>query len=233
MAESYEPDDLALTRPPPTMGWRERLERLADATGSTPGRLAVGAAFVAAAVLGGLWLTRPPTEPPEIDLPFASTTAVASPVSSTTALPQHLVVHVAGAVAQPGVHELEAGARVIDAVDAAGGLAPQADGARINLAAPVADGERVYVPAVGEPAPPALSGAATSSGGEATASGPLDLNTATEAQLDELPGIGPATAAAIVQHRDRIGGFTSVDQLLDVRGIGEAKLEQLRPLVRV
>jgi competence protein ComEA len=142
------------------------------------------------------------------------------------------VVHVAGAVALPGVHDVAAGARVIDAVNAAGGLTPSADGARINLAAPVADGERVYVPAVGEPAPPAVAGPSGGAGSSAP-SGPLNLNTATADELDGLPGVGPATAAAIIEHRDRIGGFTSVDQLLDVRGIGEAKLEQLRPLVTV
>jgi competence protein ComEA len=232
VAESDGVDDHVLARPAPPMGWRDRLERLADATGSTPGRLVAGTAVVVVAVAGGLWLTRPPSEPPEVALPFASTTAAALVTTSTSALPEVLVVHVAGAVAQPGVHELVPGARVIDAVNAAGGLAPHADGARVNLAAPVADGERVYVPAVGEPAPPPLAGGAAVAGGTAP-TGPLDLNSATEAQLDDLPGVGPATAAAIVQHRDRIGGFTSVDQLLDVRGIGEAKLEQLRPLVRV
>lgn len=232
MAEPNELDDHVLPRPAPPLGWRERLERLADSTGSTPGRLAAGAAVLIAAVVGGLWLTRPPTQPPEVDLPFATTTAFAAAVSSTTDVPQHLVVHVAGAVLQPGVHELEPAARVIDAVNAAGGLAPQADGARINLAAPVADGERVYVPAAGEPTPPAVVGTAGSNGSAAPV-GPLDLNAATEAQLDELPGVGPATAAAIVEHRDRIGGFTSVDQLLDVRGIGDAKFDQLRPLVQV
>jgi competence protein ComEA len=146
-----------------------------------------------------------------------------------------LLVHVAGAVVVPGVHELAPGARVIDAIDAAGGLAPGADSARINLAAPVADGERVYVPVVGEQPPTAVVGAGGGAGGAGAVdgAGPVNLNTADAAALDTLPGVGPATAAAIVEHRERIGGFTSVDQLLDVRGIGEAKLEQLRSLVSV
>jgi competence protein ComEA len=201
------------------------VERLADASGTTPARLVGGGALAAAALVGGLWLTRPPAAPPEVSLPFAPTSSVPGPTTSSSL--DVVVVHVAGAVVTPGVHELEPGARVIDAIHAAGGLAPEADSARINLAAPVTDGERVYVPVVGEAMPTAPSGGSESAGG------PVDLNQADEAALDALPGVGPATASAIVEHRARIGRFTSVDQLLDVRGIGEAKLEQLRPLVTV
>lgn len=231
MAEPFDPDDEALSRPSPPIGWRERLDHLADATGSSPARLVGGTIAVAAVLVGGYWLTRPPAAPPETALPFATTVPVAAATTPSTTAPAELVIHVAGAVARPGVTRVAAGARVVDAVDAAGGLAPQADGSRVNLAAPVADGERVYIPAVGEAAPPPAAGV----GGAAAAepAGPINLNTATVDQLDELPGVGPATATAIVSHRDRVGGFTSVDQLLDVRGIGEAKLEQLRPLVTV
>jgi competence protein ComEA len=186
-----------------------------------------------AAVLLALWVTRPAPTPPEVDLPFASTTAATVPTSSTTAAPTEVVVHVAGAVVQPGVHRLAPGARVIDAIDAAGGLAPDADGGRVNLAAPLTDGERIYVPRVGEAAPPLAEPSTGSADGGAGDEGPVNLNTADAEALDALPGVGPTTAAAIIEHRERIGGFTSVDQLLDVRGIGEAKLEQLRPLVTV
>lgn len=223
-------DDAPLLRPRPPRTWRERVEQLADATGTTPGRLVVGALVVLAGLAGGWWLLRPPAPPPEAALPFASTTApgAASSSSSVAAL---LVVHVAGAVATPGLHELPPGSRVADAIAAAGGLAPDADGTRINLAAPVADGSRVYVLAAGEQEPPIAVGTGGTDG--PAPAGPLDLNTADAEALDELPGIGPATAAAILEHRERAGPFTSVEQLLDVPGIGDAKLEALRDLVTV
>jgi competence protein ComEA len=146
-----------------------------------------------------------------------------------------LLVHVVGAVQRPGVVEVRAGARVADAIDAAGGAKPSADLQRLNLAAPVSDGARVAVPAVGEGAPPldpsTITGAPTSGAG--TTEGPINLNTATEGQLDELPGVGPATAAAIVSDREANGPFATVDDLARVRGIGEAKLAALRDLVTV
>jgi competence protein ComEA len=226
--------DAALRRPPPPRSWRERLEQAADATGTTPARILIGGAAGAAALVAGVWLTRPPAAPAEVALPFASTTAAASPTTEP-AIADQVVVHVAGAVQQPGVHELAAGARVTDAIAAAGGLTADADGARLNLAARVADGERVYVLALGEDAPPPVAGSSPAAGpnGAGAAATPVDLNAADESTLDALPGVGPATAAAIVEHRSKIGRFTSVDQLLDVRGIGEAKLDALRDLVRV
>ncbi len=230
-----------LRRPAPPRSWRERIEQAADATGTTPLRIVVGGAAAVAVVLAVLWITRPPATPPEVSLPFASTTVSLAPPVSPSTTSGTIVVHVAGAVQHPGVHELAAGSRVIDAIDAAGGLTAEADGSRLNLAAPVVDGERVYVLRVGEEAAPVVVGgpsggspgssAGASAGGAGT--GPIDLNTADEAALDSLPGIGPATAAAIIDHRTTIGRFTSVDQLLDVRGIGEAKLEAIRDLVRV
>jgi competence protein ComEA len=219
-----------LARPAPPRSWRERAGDLADATGTTPARIAGGAAALVVAAVVALWLTRPAAPPPEVSLPFASTMASAvglAPTSSTA--PTELVVDVGGAVVRPGVLHLPAGSRVVDALEAAGGLTPEADGARVNRAAPLADGQQVYVPRAGEALP---SGVAAGSAPVAPV-GPLDLNTADEAALDALPGIGPSTAKAIVDHRREIGRFTSVDQLLDVRGIGEAKLEQLRPLVTV
>ena len=227
--------DGPLRRPLPPRSWRERLEGLADATGTSPVRIVAGGVAVTIGLLVGLWLLRPPAAPPEASLPFASTTVSLAPTSSTTTVPDVLVVHVAGAVAGPGIHELATGSRVADAIEAAGGLVPQADAARINLAAPVVDGERVYVLAVGEEAPPAAVGTtpAAPGAGPAPVAGPVNLNTADAAALDSLPGVGPATAAAILEHRAKVGAFASVDQLLDVPGIGEAKLEALRDLVTV
>ena len=160
----------------------------------------------------------------------------------TTAPPA--AVHVAGAVAHPGLYPLTVGARVDDVVRAAGGLRPDADVARLNLAAPVADGSRVYVPALGEPSPPAAvvaqGGAPPGRGGAAGApeprgggDGPLDLNAADADALEALPGVGPSTAAAIIAHRDEHGPFASVDALEDVPGIGPAKVAALRDHVRV
>jgi competence protein ComEA len=226
-------EDPALRRPSPPRTWRDRLEQLADATGTTPARILVGGAAAICAGLAALWLTRPPAAPPEVSLPFASTTVALAAASTTDTDATVVVVHVAGAVVAPGVHTLPAGSRVVDAIEAAGGLTAEADGSRINLAAPLTDGERVYVPKVGEVAPAPVAGASAGLGAGGPASGPVNLNDADEAALDALPGVGPATAAAIIEHRNQIGHFTSVDQLLDVRGIGEAKLEQLRPLVTV
>lgn len=147
-----------------------------------------------------------------------------------------LVVHVVGAVVAPGVQRLPAGSRVVDAVDAAGGAAPDADLGRVNLASPLSDGQQVYVLRVGEvppvPAPSTASGGpgetVGSGAGDTAASGPINVNTAPAAELEELPGVGPTTAQAIIDHREQHGPFASVDDLLDVRGIGEAKLEQIR-----
>lgn len=140
-----------------------------------------------------------------------------------------VVAHVAGAVARPGLYRLGGAPRIADALDAAGGPAPDADLDAVNLAAPVVDGERIYVPRKGEAQPPIAAGPSRGAGTTA----PLDLNTATAEQLEELPGVGPSTAAAIVAYRKENGRFRSVDELLEVRGIGEARLAELRPKVRV
>ena len=165
-------------------------------------------------------------------VPFGEPTSVGP---TTSVLPSVFVVDVAGAVNHPGLVRLAAGTRVADAIDGAGGPTPDADLARINRAAPIADGTRVYVPRFGETSVPSAlgdPGPASASGPQpSAAAGPININTADVAGLDALPGIGPATAQAIIDYRTKNGSFAKVEDLMDVRGIGEAKFAQLRSLV--
>lgn len=155
-----------------------------------------------------------------------------------TGVPEDLVVHVTGAVAEPGVVTVPAGSRVVDAVRAVGGVTDEADQAALNLARPLVDGEQVWVGRPGE-TPPVTPGPLPGAGGpdggrqaEGQAA-PLDLNTATQADLEELPGVGPVTAGHILTWRDEHGRFSAVEELLEVSGIGERTLAQLEPLVTV
>jgi competence protein ComEA len=147
-----------------------------------------------------------------------------------------IFVHVLGAVRHPGLFELHDGARVMDAVAAAGGLTESADPAGVNLARIVGDGEQLYVPQRGEAQPGAPPGATQNgalAGGAGTPAGRLNLNSATVADLDTLPRIGPALAQRIIDYRDANGRFGSVDDLRSVTGIGEKTFEGLKDLVTV
>jgi competence protein ComEA len=232
----------------------ERARDALAARGITPQQVLIG---VAAAVLlagVGWWLLRPPAAPVESALPrdtaageysgssSDATSVVVPSAATTTTATQSLVIDAAGAVVRPGLHRLRAGARVADVIQAAGGLAPNADGSRLNLAAPVDDGERIYVLKIGEASVPeavggdqaAPTGPAPASGAATTApAAPVDINSATADQLDALPGVGPSTAAAIVAYRTAHGRFASVDDLMNVRGIGPAKLALMRAQARV
>jgi len=163
----------------------------------------------------------------------------ATPSTTAKGAPATIAVHVAGAVTHPGVVELRAGARVIDAVEAVGGALADGDLDRLNLAAKVSDGQRVYVAKAGQADPGVTSdpSAAATSGGAGTGStdpgAKVNLNTATEAQLEELPGIGPTYAQSIIAERQRRGGFKSVNDLRSVRGIGDKRFAELAPLVTV
>ena len=149
-----------------------------------------------------------------------------------------VVVHVTGAVIRPGVVTLGEGSRVNDAISAAGGVSPDADTQQLNLARVLTDGEQIRVPRIGEvlpdPAPQpggvATPGAGTAPGkpSDGSASGMVNINTASASDLEKLPGIGSALAQRIVEYRDSHGPFASVDALTDVPGIGKAKLEALR-----
>ncbi len=168
----------------------------------------------------------------------APTTSPATTSAASASSSARITVHVAGAVARPGVVELGAGARVIDAVEAVGGAHADADLDRLNLAAKLADGERVYVPKVGEADPGVVTGGDASATGTGTSGGTIlggkvNLNTATDAQLEDLPGIGPTYAQSIIAERQRRGGFKSVNELRGVRGIGDKRFAELAPLVTV
>ncbi|MEO8267498.1 MAG: ComEA family DNA-binding protein [Ilumatobacteraceae bacterium] len=234
--------DSSLPRPAPPRSPGERFREWVVWFG--PGRLAATALAIIAVVVGATWLLEGSPSRAEDQLPFAgrsttSTNTSIGPASgrpsvsaSSTSVATSIVVYVAGAVAVPGVYTLDNPARVTDAVAAAGGVAAGADLDVVNLAATVHDGERVYVPKVGGTVPPVV-GADVVVVDNTTAVGPVNVNSATAEQLDVLPGVGPATAAAIVSHRQLHGPFQTVEQLADVRGIGPAKLDALRGLVAV
>lgn len=168
-----------------------------------------------------------------------STRATGVLSGGSTAGPTEVVVHVVGQVARPGLVRLRQGARVADAIDAAGGARSGADVAALNLARVVVDGEQVYVPKPGEAFPPASagggSGGGPSGGGgpDGTGGGVVNLNTADLATLDTLPGVGPVLAQRIVDWRAEHGRFSSVDELGEVSGIGDKLMAQLRPKVTV
>ncbi|MGZ5352899.1 MAG: helix-hairpin-helix domain-containing protein [Actinomycetota bacterium] len=189
----------------------------------------IGVVAVAAVTLlgAGLWYVRSlptPVEvvadpPPPVPAPDGSPSPSAAPV----------LVDVAGWVRRPGVYRLTSDARVIDAIDAAGGARPGAELQALNLAAPLVDGTQILVPRQGQAPPAPVSGSGASVPGGTL----VNVNTATADQLETLPGIGEVTAQAIIDHRTENGPFTSVDQLLDVSGIGDVTLEGIRDLVTV
>jgi competence protein ComEA len=176
----------------------------------------VAALLVALVVAGRLAFHRPSAAPPRPAV--VAMRAEPAPV-------RKLLVHVVGAVREPGLYKLDDGSRVDDAIRAAGGPRPKAALELVNLAAPVADGQQVIVPLRGRSA----------TGGAATAPGappqPVHLNSATLEELDTLPGIGPVTAQKILDYRTEHGAFSSVDELDSVPGIGPARLAELEKLV--
>lgn len=139
-------------------------------------------------------------------------------------------VHVDGAVERPGVYVLRGvSPRVGEAVELAGGLTEDADTTTVNLAAPLSDGQKVYVPAAGEEAVPASTGVSANVDGSAV----ININTATAEELEELPGVGTATAAAIIEEREAGGPFTAPEDIMRVSGIGEKKYERMRAYIGV
>ena len=177
--------------------------------------------------------TFPPYEEPKADIEMATPDATRQAETVQT----EVVVDVKGAVQHPGVYALPAGARVIDAVERAGGFLPEADPDRINLAQPLTDGMAFRVPFQGEEAGAGgladVSSTLISSPVGNSGSGKVNINTATASELETLPGIGPAKAEAIIQYRTEHGPFQHVDQLLEVPGIGEKTLQNLRDFITV
>ena len=203
---------------------RERLSALSRAE-------LVGLVAVLLVTLGGagFWYMRSLPRPVDV---ATATAPVAATAAGATASPSPgvvMLVDVAGWVHRPGVYEFAGGARVIDAIEAAGGARPGAQLESLNLAAPLVDGTQILVVRQGQEAPAPVGG----SGGGAVAGGLVNVNTASATELEVLPGIGEVIAQAIVDHRTENGPFTSVDQLLDVTGIGDATLEDIRELVTV
>jgi len=263
----------------PGRGWRARLAEMTGGLGDLPSTwphprtglrstaftiAAIAVVLVALVIVAAITGVLPiagrdgaGTPSASIELPRAGTTSsrpqhtsAADEQASGTAVPG-IWVAAAGAVSRTGLYRLRPDARVSELLIAAGGLTADADADRINLAAVLRDGQRLYVPRRGEAAVPTI---VTGDGGEPAGGGPggggpgggtpptspvpsrehpIDINTATADELDQLPGVGPATAAAIIDHRTKHGPFTSVDDLRLVHGIGPAKLAQLRELVRV
>jgi competence protein ComEA len=232
----------AVTRPAPMEPITDRVRAWVAWFGLA--RIVVSAVSMLIVCAGAFWLVRSPPPSAEAILPQASSGVAPSSTlplpagqliaaaegSGPVTLPAEVLVHVAGAVARPGVYLLAAGARVDDAVGAAGGPTTQADVDALNLAAVVVDGVRVYVPEHGEVIE-SLPLAPTGSGAVTAPSGPVDINRADASRLDALPGVGPTTAASIVAERERNGPFLTVDDLERVPGIGPAKLSGLRDLV--
>ena len=208
-----------------TAAWYDVREKLGDARVRKLAPIGVAALLALVAVSAAIMLSASATAN-EIEIASSDDTAN-SEDAETPAIT--LFVHVSGAVAAPGLYELADGSRVADAVQAAGGFADDADSDSCNLARIIEDGEHIVISRQGEASQPSADTAAQS----ATQSGRININTATAAQLESLPGIGEATAAKIVSDREANGPFKTVEDLTRVSGIGAKKLEALADLVCV
>lgn len=223
-----------------------------------PARAFATAGSVAVVCVGAWWLLRAPAPPLENSIPLvsiasasdSSSSSVVGAIPSTTLVGvREVVVHVAGAVNTPGVYRLKPTARVIDAVNAAGGVTASADTAAVNLALPLLDAEQVYIPTRSSkkphttvavqrklpttPSSPSSTVAAAIVGATESSvkSALVNINTATALELEALPSVGPSTAKAIVSYRTKNGPFGKAEDLLKVPGIGDGKLAAMKPFV--
>lgn len=182
---------------------------------------------------------RPSPDPADVLRPVGVVEEAAGEPPAPEGPAPSIFVHIAGAVKNPGVYRLEEGQRLFQALELVG-LAENADVSSLNLASVLRDSQKVYVPAVGEDPPPSPPTSPVSGAGSGRGSGnpappaatfPLDLNTANQAQLEALPGIGPVLARAIIARREEVGPFERAEDLLDVSGIGSKTFEKIAPLV--
>lgn len=201
------------------------LHRLADSARASRSELGLLALLAVAIVGAALFVVLRTSDPPAPPIRREAPAVRRSPVAEV----KFVRVHVAGQVTNPGVYELREDSRVTDAISAAGGPLEGADGNALNLAAVVADGQKITLMKPGE-TPPSEGpgqGSAESPGGK------INLNTATQAQLEDLPGVGPVLAARVLSHRQTKGRFTSPRQLLEVSGFGLKKFDGLKDLIAV
>ncbi|HKV18712.1 MAG TPA: ComEA family DNA-binding protein [Mycobacterium sp.] len=232
------------TATPQSQGWLASVR----ADPGRAGAIALGVVGVAAVLVTVFTLLGDNT-PPVVSakLPPVEMVSTAQPTPSAPVPEGPVIVSVVGLVHKPGLVTLSSGARIADALTAAGGALDGADVIGLNMARRVADGEQIIVGIAAPPGEPTTMGSSVGAeptaapaadepagtDGGSTPGASVDLNSATEEQLDALPGVGPVTAAAIVAWRSANGSFTSVDQLADVDGIGPARLEKLRAQVHV
>jgi competence protein ComEA len=216
-------------------GWRERLEELQTRRG---GWIVAGFVVVVVAAALLLWGRGAPAQiaPPATGaaggVPPAVRAVGALPQEAASPTAGFLYVDVSGAVRRPGLYKLGPGSRVADAIQAAGGPVARADLDLLNLAQPLTDGVKVEVARKGQGPPAIPAGTLGTSGAAPSPSIPVvNINTADEPTLEQIPGVGPVTANAILAYRTRIGHFSSLDQLLDVNGIGPATIENIRPYI--
>lgn len=212
--------------PPDIVVRKDLRERVWELAGSRRDAWLIAAVAAVAVVAGVAFFGRSATAviaPPALPPPAATVPEEAATPGGM------LAVHVAGAVRRPGLYELAEGERVADAITAAGGATRAADLNALNLAEPLADGVQVYVARRGETtgAVPTVPDPALSPGVPSA----ININTADAVALEQIPGIGPVRAQAIIEYRTQIGSFDSIDQLLEVTGIGPATLESMRPYV--
>jgi len=199
----------------------------------------VGLLVGATLAIVGLTLARRVRPAPIVIVPPQPT-----PTAAPSPTPGPIQVFVNGQVAAPAVYTLPPQSRVADAIAAANGFTDEADTAVVNLALSLSDGAQVYVPAIGDNAPPppvvvSQAGSQPAAGSQPTAAasadsgGLININTATMDELDALPGVGPSTAQKILDHRDENGRFNAIEEIMNVSGIGEAKFNQIKELITV